>query len=70
MGFGEEKPLREQLREALSECRRQIQILKFKSGPGYGVGGRAQDNSREIELMEAEARRLRGALQSLGEDNA
>ncbi len=57
------KPLREQLTDALNECRRQLQVLYSPRGEGYGNTRR--DNRREIEMLEAEQRRLREALESL-----
>lgn len=54
-----------QLREAIRECRRQIELLRFRSGPGYGGGTLPQDNSREITLMNIELQRLEDALENL-----
>jgi hypothetical protein len=56
-----------QLRDAIRECHRQIDILKVRSDPGYGGGTLPQDNSREIALLEDELKRLREALSGLGE---
>jgi hypothetical protein len=60
------KPLRNQLIEALAECRHQIDILETAGRPLYGnPGERPQDNSTEIALLEAECRRLQQAIADL-----
>jgi hypothetical protein len=57
--------LKQELANAIEQCRRQIQILKSRSGPGYGGGTLPQDNSREIGLLEIELRRLQEALEAI-----
>jgi chromosome segregation ATPase len=54
--------LRTQLRDAINDCQRQIQILKH---PVRSGSARAPDNSREIALLEDELKRLRDALAGL-----
>lgn len=55
--------LREQLTEALAQCRRQIDILQTAGRPLYGTPGESpQDNRPEIALLEAECLRLKQAL--------
>jgi hypothetical protein len=62
-----EKPLRQQLTEAIAECAGQIQLLRASHRPigPYGRTG-GGDKSREIALMELEYRRLTEALRDLG----
>jgi hypothetical protein len=54
--------LRAQLREAIQECRRQIDILKDPVRKGAVSGTK---NSTEIALLEEELRRLCEALTEL-----
>jgi hypothetical protein len=65
----EEKPLREQMTEALEECRREIEILQRPSNL-MGFFGLRQDNRREIAMLEIEFRRLTEALNNLPPDRA
>ena len=59
--------LREQLTEALTGCRRQIDILQASGKPLYGNPGESPQDSRpEIALLEAECERLKQALADLG----
>jgi hypothetical protein len=59
-------PLRDQLAEALTECRHQIDILHTVGRPLYGSPGeQPQDNRAEIALLEAECLRLKQAIVDL-----
>ena len=58
----EERSLRTQLVDAIKECRRRIQILKFPPRAG-------SNNSREIAMLEIELRRWKEALTSLGQNS-
>lgn len=55
-----DETLRAALREAIRECRRQIEILKTPAR------GSARRNGLEIALLEKELGRLRDALAGLG----
>jgi hypothetical protein len=60
-----EKPLREQLAEAIDKVRRELEILQTPSS----IGGGADDRSVIAEL-EAEYRQLVEARANLGPDDA
>ena len=60
-----EKPLREQLAEAIDKVRRELEILQSPSS----IGGGADDRSVIAEL-EAEYRQLVEARANLGPDDA
>ena len=60
------RPLREQLTEALAECR--LRILQAAGRPVYGnPGDPPQDNRAEIAFLEAECRRLEREIVDLSD---
>ena len=60
-----QKSLRTELKQALQECERQLEILRSPAIPGSTLWGGPANHQREIALLELEHRRLTDALASL-----